>query len=146
MLNGQIADNFRCFVDQQAQISHDEQSASASARELEKKISLSTIANQRLGASLQQAEAAKLQAQEKGAELSLETARIEAEVSEARLSMAAALEELQTEKERGGTLQADLTALREKYSALKRRFVDAGRKVRILYIHSEAVHEGSRVP
>lgn len=110
-------------------MSHDKQAASASTRELEKKISLSTIAHQGLEESLQQSEAAKLQAQEKGAELSRETARVEAEMSEARLSMAAALEELQAERERRGALQADLTVLREKYSALKRRFVDAGRKV-----------------
>lgn len=34
------------------------------------------------------------------------------------------------EKEAREALQAELAALREKYSALKRRFVDAGKKVR----------------
>lgn len=43
--------------------------------------------------------------------------------------MSRALEEARAEKERREALQADLAALREKYSALKRRFVDAGRKV-----------------
>lgn len=121
----------RAFCAGQAQISHEKQAASVSARELEKKISLSTIAYQGLEESLHQAEAAKLEAQDKGAELLRETARTAAEMSEVRLAMATALEESRAEKHNREALQADLAVLREKYSALKRRFVDAGKKVRM---------------
>lgn len=58
-----------------------------------------------------------------------ESARTGEELREARLAMSRALEEARAEKERREALRGDLLALREKYSALKRRFVDAGRKV-----------------
>lgn len=53
-------------------------------------------------------------------------------MGEARLAMAQALEESRAEKEARDALQTELAALREKYSALKRRFVDAGKKVLVL--------------
>lgn len=115
----------------QAQISYDKQTADAAARELEEKISLSTFAHRGLKESLRQVEAAKLQAEAKHAELLRDTARTEAELSEARSAMANALEESLAEKETREALQAELATLREKYSALKRRFVDAGKKVRV---------------
>ncbi|CAN0293993.1 unnamed protein product [Pylaiella littoralis] len=123
----------------QAQISHEKQAASVSARELEKKISLSTIAYQGLEESLHQAEAAKLEAQDKGAELLREAARTAAEMSEVRLAMATALEESRAEKHNREALQADLAVLREKYSALKRRFVDAGKKVEAVRAERDAL-------
>lgn len=50
-------------------------------------------------------------------------------MGEARLAMATASEESRVETETREALQTELAALREKYSALKRRFVDAGKKV-----------------
>lgn len=97
---------------------------------MEEKISLSTFAHRGLKESLQQAEAAKLQAEAKHTELLRDAARTEAELGEARLAMANALEEARAEKETREALQTELAALRERYSALKRRFVDAGKKVR----------------
>lgn len=114
----------------QAQLSYDRRTTQASARELEEKISLSAAALQGLRESLRQAEADKLQAEAKGAELLRATARAEAELRDARAETGAAIEETRTEKEAREALQAELATLREKYSALKRRFVDAGKKVR----------------
>lgn len=119
----------------QAQLSYDRRTAQASARELEEKISLSAAALQGLRESLRQAEAAKLQAEAKGAELLQATARAEAELRDARAEIGAAIEETRTEREAREALQAELAALREKYSVLKRRFVDAGKKVRdVMYV------------
>lgn len=133
----------------QAQASYDKQTANAAARELEEKISLSTFAHRGLTESLEQAEAARLQAEEKHAELSRDAARTEAELSEARLAIAKALEELRLEKEAREALQAELAALREKYSALKRRFVDAGKKVCVyiilrIYMYDRSLVGGTR--
>ena len=123
----------------QAQISYDKEIANAAARELEEKISLSTFAHRGLKESLEQAEAAKLQAEAKHAELLRDAARAKAELGEARLAMAKALEESQIEKDARKALQTELAALREKYSALKRRFVDAGKKVRGVQQYSRSV-------
>ncbi|CAM9982948.1 unnamed protein product [Ectocarpus sp. 13 AM-2016] len=125
----------------QAQISYDQETAKASARDLEEKISLSTIAYQGLEKSLQQAQEAKRQAEAKGEGLVRESARTDKELREARLAMSRALEEARAEKERREALQADLTALREKYSALKRRFVDAGRKVEAVRGERDALRQ-----
>lgn len=114
----------------QAQIFYDKESANADVRRLEEKISLSTFTHRGLKESLEQAEAAKLQAEAKHAELLRDASRTEAELSEARLVMAKALGESRVEEEAREVLQTELAALREKYSALKRRFVDAGKKVR----------------
>lgn len=78
---------------------------------------------------LRQANADKLQAEAKLAEQVIHSAKAEAEVRQARSAVDKALEESRAEKERREALEADLATLREKYSALKRRFVDAGRKV-----------------
>ncbi|CAM9157154.1 unnamed protein product [Hapterophycus canaliculatus] len=125
----------------QAQISCDKETASARAEDLENKISLSAAARHSLEESLRQAESAKLQADAKGAELLLRSAKAEAEVRQARSALDRAVDESRVEKERREALQADLAALREKYSALKRRFVDAGRKVEAVRVERDALRQ-----
>lgn len=114
----------------QAQISYDKDAAAVSARELEEKLSRSNIAQEGLAARIQQAEAARLSAELKAAELLRRSSEMEVELSEALSATDKALGESLTERARVEAMQGDLANLREKYSTLKRRYVDAGRKVR----------------
>lgn len=114
----------------QAQISYDKETAAVSVRELEEKISRSNTAQEALAARVHEAEAARLAAELKATELLRRSSQLEAELSEALSATDKALEESQSERARVEALQGDLANLREKYSTLKRRYVDAGRKVR----------------
>lgn len=113
----------------QAQISYDKESAAVSARQLEEKLSRSNTAQEGLAARLHEAEAVKLAAELKAAELLRRSSKVEVELSEALSATNKALEESLGERARVEAMQGDLANLREKYSTLKRRYVDAGRKV-----------------
>lgn len=83
-----------------------------------------------LQARVHEAEAAKLAAEQTSTELLRHASKIEAELTEAQGATGRALEESRTERARTEAIKVDLTTLRDKYSALKRRYADAGRKVR----------------
>ena len=111
-----------------------------SARELEEKLSRSSTAQEGLAARVQQAEAAKLTAERKAAEVLRRSSEMEVELSEALSAADKALDQSLTERARVEAMQGDLANLREKYSTLKRRYVDAGRKVRS---DQDAPHESA---
>lgn len=120
----------RCdFTPSQAQLSYDKESAAVSARELEEKLSRSNTAQEGLAAKLHEAEAARLAAELKAAELLRRSSQVEVDLSEALSATDKALEESLGERARVEAMLGDLANLREKYSTLKRRYVDAGRKV-----------------
>lgn len=100
-----------------------------SARELEEKLSRSNIAQEGLAARINEAETARLAAELKAAELLRRSSQMEVDLSEALSATDKALEESLAERARVEGMQGDLANLREKYSTLKRRYVDAGRKV-----------------
>lgn len=114
----------------QAQISYDKDAAAVSARELEEKISRSNTAQESLAARIREAEAARVAAELKAGELLRRSSLMESELSEALEATDKALEESLAERARVEAMQGDLATLRDKYSTLKRRYVDAGRKVR----------------
>lgn len=100
-----------------------------SARELEEKLSRSKTAQEGLAARIHEAETARLAAELKAAELLRRSSQVEVELSEALSATDKALEESLAERARVEAMQGDLANLREKYSTLKRRYLDAGRKV-----------------
>lgn len=54
---------------------------------------------------------------------------MEAELNKARKEASSVLMESRTESLRVAAMEAEMATVKEKYSVLKRRFVDAGRKV-----------------
>lgn len=113
----------------QAQESYDKEAAAASARELERSISRSNIMREGLEVRAREADAAKLAAEQNAAQLARDSFKVEAELREARRTMRDLEGDSQAERVRMETASADLSTLREKYSVLKRRYVEAGRKV-----------------
>lgn len=113
----------------QTQLSYDKEMATASARELERRISHSSILREGLEARAREADAAKLAAEQNAAQLERDSLKVEAELGEARKGMRDLVGESQAERVRMETMAADLESSREKYSVLKRRYGDAGRKV-----------------
>lgn len=113
----------------QAQISYDKEAAAASARELERSISRSNITRKNLEVRAREADAAKLAAEQNAAQLARDSSKVEAELSEARRAMRDLEGDSQAQRVRMETAAADLSNLREKYSVIKRRYVEAGRKV-----------------
>lgn len=113
----------------QAQVSYDKEAAAASARELERSISRSNIRRESLEVRAREADAAKLAAEQNAAQLARDSFKLEAELREARRTIRDLEGDSQAERVRMETAAADLATLREKYSVLKRRYVEAGRKV-----------------
>lgn len=113
----------------QAQASTKENAAAASARELEEKVARLISVQEDLEKKVRNADTIKVAAEVKVSELLRKSLSIEVELSEVRREMEGALEKSRAERVRVETAQADLASLREKFSTLKRRYVDAGRKV-----------------
>lgn len=116
-------------VTTQIQLARQHEAAALSNTKLEERLSLASVNLHSLEARLRDIEDAKQTSTEKYTELTRKCLSLEDELAQARQRVADLTAESQIERARTDTLQGDLAALRDKYSALKRRMAEAGRKV-----------------
>lgn len=117
-----------CNRNLQSQLALHEESATASRRELEERVSSIQSTCEGLRLEAREAQDAQKMATELAASQLQRCQQVQEELNDARQTAKLLAQEKGEELSRPGTLEAKLENVTDKYDTLKRRYVEAGRK------------------